>query len=134
MRTSPHRLLRIPLTFCLVCLLAVSTPGCSLFADSKATLNVTASDPAAQIWIDGALVGTGTAQAVVSRGEAHVVKAQLGERVAERSIGREMSTTGLLDMIGGVLFLIPLLGLLAPGFWDLEEDHVSIVIPWAAAN
>ena len=127
------RVIRLPISAWVICVLAVSTPGCSLFADSHATLTVTASDPAAQIWIDGTLYGTGTVQAVVARDEAHSVMARVGDRVAVRPVGRSISTTGILDIVGGVLFLFPLLGLLGAGFWDVEADHVDIAIPAAPA-
>jgi TRAP-type mannitol/chloroaromatic compound transport system permease small subunit len=33
----------------------------------------------------------------------------------------------MLDIVGGLFFLLPFIGLLAPGAWDL--DVTSIVIP-----
>ena len=124
----------IPSIALVAAVLVLGAPGCSLFAGSRATITVTATDPAAQIWIDGAMYGTGTVQAVVARDESHTVIARVGDRVGVRSVGRTVSTTGILDIVGGILWLIPLLGLLGPGFWDPEEDHVTVVVPHAPVN
>ena len=128
------RLVRVPVAALLIGVLVISTPGCSLFAGSRATLTVTASEPHAEIWIDGAMYGTGTVQAEVARDRPHSVMAKVGDRVGTRTVQRTISTTGVLDVIGGFLFLFPFLGILGAGFWDPEEEHVTVVVPGAAAH
>jgi hypothetical protein len=128
------RFVRVPVVALLCAALVVSTPGCSLFASDRATLTVTATDPAAEIWIDGAMYGTGTVQAGVERNRSHTVMAKVGDRVGTRSVGRTISTTGVLDIIGGFFFLFPFLGILGDGFWDPEEEHVTVVVPHSPAN
>ncbi len=39
-----------------------------------------------------------------------------------------MSTTGILDLIGGCVLLIPFFGLLFPGAHELDENNISIVM------
>ena len=115
------------------CLLALSTPGCSLFAGDRAMLTVTASEPTAQIWINGAMVGTGTVQADVACNRNHEVMVKSGDRVATRTVHRNISTTGVLDVIGGIFLLFPFLGLLGPGFWEPEQEHIHVVLPEATS-
>ncbi|OGW79688.1 MAG: hypothetical protein A2Z83_00455 [Omnitrophica bacterium GWA2_52_8] len=49
-----------------------------------------------------------------------------GYVTTQRAIGKSLNTTGVLDIIGGVLILIPLFGLLAPGAYSLDETNVQI--------
>ncbi len=41
-------------------------------------------------------------------------------------IERQMSTTFMLDVIGGWFFLLPWIGLLTPGAYELESTHVEM--------
>ena len=123
------RAARAPIALLLAVALVASTPGCSLFAGSRANLTVTASDPTAEIWIDGAMYGRGTVQAEVACDRPHSVMAKAGDRVGTRTVQRTISTTGVLDIIGGILWLVPFLGVLGPGFWEPEEEHVTVVVP-----
>jgi hypothetical protein len=45
-----------------------------------------------------------------------------------RNIGTTMSTTGILDLIGGCIILIPFFGLLFPGAHELDENNVSLLM------
>jgi hypothetical protein len=60
--------------------------------------------------------------------------AKIGDRVATYSIGTSISTTGVLDIVGGVLFLIPLIGVAGPGFWTLDPQNVTVVLPQPASG
>ncbi len=44
----------------------------------------------------------------------------------QRTIGHSLNTTGILDIIGGVLILVPLFGLLAAGSNSIDENNLSI--------
>ena len=44
----------------------------------------------------------------------------------QRTIGHSLNTTGVLDIIGGVLILLPLFGLLAAGSNSIDENNLSI--------
>ena len=107
----------------------VPSSGCSLLAPTRNTVIVTASDPTAEIWVDGALLGRGTVHADLSCNRNHAVMARMGERVGSRTINRKVSVTGVLDLIGGCFFLIPFIGLFGPGFFELEEESILITVP-----
>lgn len=115
------------LLYVLACLLPLS--GCSLMVSSQQAVAITASDPSAEIIVDGNHVGTGSASVMLQRDRAHTVVARLGDRSGATSIGTKISTTGVLDIIGGVFFLIPLIGLAGPGFWSLDPESVAVSIP-----
>ena len=113
---------------CLVLSVALFS-SCSLFAPSTQAVTMTATDPAAEIFVDGNSVGRGSASVQLRRNQSHTVMARVGDRVGTASIGTTVSATGVLDIIGGIFFLFPFLGLAGPGFWSLDPNAVTIAVP-----
>lgn len=107
----------------------ILAPGCSLFVPHTQVLQVTASDASADILIDGQLQGRGTVATRVARNRSHTVLARLDERVGTVTVDTTISTTGILDIIGTWFFIIPIVGIVAPGFWKLDQDSVVVVLP-----
>jgi len=118
-------------TICVVLVigLALHTAGCSLFVGSMQPVTITASDPRAEIFVDGQQVGTGSVTLQLKRNKSHGVMARVGQRSGSAHIGKTISTTGVLDLVGGFLLLVPFLGVLGPGFWSLDPDNVQISVP-----
>ncbi len=126
-----HHPLRILLAAA-ACLLTLS--ACSLFVPSHQPLAVTASEPDADIYVDGALVGKGAVTIDVRRNKSHAIMARVGNRTGVANVGTSISTTGVLDVVGGVLFLFPFIGIAGPGFFSLDPDTVTVIIPPASDN
>ena len=84
--------------------------------------------------VDGEFAGTGAGTVSVSRDETHTIMARLGDRVAVRSVGKGFSTTGILDIVGGLFWLVPFVGLAFPGAYSLEEDNVALLLPPATQS
>jgi hypothetical protein len=104
-------------------------PGCSAFRSSTQTMSVTTDQPDAQIYVNGAMAGTGTASASVKRNEnVQLMVTKAGYITVQRSIGKSLNTTGVLDIIGGCLFLIPFFGRLAAGSQSLDETNVNVMM------
>ena len=82
--------------------------SCSAFKPSTQSVAITASEANAEIFIDGQSKGTGTVTAELQRNKSHAVMARVGDRVGTATIGTKMAVTGILDIVGGVFFLIPL--------------------------
>ena len=114
----------------LVCFaLLFNLTGCSAFRSSTQTMTVTTDQPDTEIYINGALVGRGTASAEVKRDEnVQLMAKKEGYVTIQRSIGNKLNTTGVLDIVGGVLLLIPLFGLLASGSHSLEQTNVNVMM------
>jgi len=75
------------------------------------------------------MAGTGTASAVVKRNEnVQIMAKKPGYITSQKTIGKGLNTTGILDIVGGVLILIPLFGLLAPGAYSLDETNVNVMM------
>ncbi|MCX8072257.1 MAG: hypothetical protein N3C12_07390 [Candidatus Binatia bacterium] len=90
--------------------------GCSFMGPGTQTITIQASDPSAQISIDGCPVGRGTVSVNLSTKKSHNVIAQAGDRTGSATIKQLASTYGMLDLVGGFVVLVPWLGVLAPGF------------------
>jgi hypothetical protein len=122
------KLRRLSVVALLVPVLA-AVPGCSLFQPAQQNLTVVPSEESADIYINGKQVGTGTTTVPLRRGADYSVMAKSGDRAATARVGRKISGTGVADIIGGIVFLVPFLGVFAPGFWDLNPQQVSIALP-----
>ena len=107
------------------CLLA----ACSFAGSHRQSLTVMATDPQATIYVDGQLVGTGTVTVKVKRNRAHSIVARVGDRTGIGHVGKTVSPLGMLDLVGGLVFLLPFIGILAPGFWALSDDSVVVSVP-----
>jgi hypothetical protein len=103
--------------------------GCSFLAPTTQLLTVTASDPEAEILVDGKSIGHGAGQVEVSRDEVHTAMARKGDRVGRTMIGYRRSTIGTVDFVSGWFWLVPFLGLLSPGAYRLSINNVTIVLP-----
>jgi hypothetical protein len=116
-------------------LAAIQVSSCSLFVSSMQPVAITASDPTAQIFVDGSPVGTGTVTQDLKRDRGHAFMAKTSDnRAGTATIGTKISTTGVLDIVGGFFLLVPFIGLVSPGFWSLDTDQVAIAIPPAPTN
>lgn len=114
---------------CLIPVLAVFSTSCSLAGSSTQSITIVPSHPNAQIFVDGNPSGTGVQSIELSRKRSHSVLAKCRNSAGSATIYRELSTTGVLDIVGGVLIILPFIGLFAPGAYALSPDTVSVAIP-----
>jgi len=111
----------------LIVAIAMFQSGCSLLAPGRTSLIVTSTEPDAQIYINGQFAGKGTGSMDVPTNQSATVMAKKdGFFPATQTVSTRMSTTGVLDIIGGCLFLIPFFGLLAAGSSKLETNTVNL--------
>lgn len=74
-------------------------------------------------------MGKGKGTKSVLRDKDVTVMAKLaGYQPATEQIRPRFSTTGVLDMVGGILILVPFLGALSPGFWQHEQTQITLVL------
>jgi len=113
----------------LIASLALGQSGCSVFAPPTQSLVVTASERDAEIFINGHFEGTGEVKTRVVKNENVAIMAKKkGFFPATRTIPTEMSTAGILDVIGGCIFIIPFIGLFYAGAHQLQISNVSMVM------
>lgn len=115
-----------------ICVLSVASlvvleSGCSTFKPSTQKLNIMTSESDADIFVNGGFVGKGTVTTSVPRNESVTVMAKKdGYMPASINIGTKLSKTGVLDIIGAFIILIPVIGLFMPGAYELQNDNVSL--------
>ncbi len=103
--------------------------GCSIFAGSAQPLMVNSDPPGANVLINGTAVGTTPLQHQVSRrGELTVEVQKRGYKTQFRSTSRKLSSLGIVDVIGAAFFLLPLLGLIAPGAWEQDPSTIGLTL------
>lgn len=102
--------------------------GCSAFVGSRQRVTVMTATPTAEIYANGELIGRGNHaefRAKRNRDVQIMVKAK-GYYPGYSSIGNELSTTGILDIVGTILFIFPAIGLFFPGAKTLDRQNVAI--------
>ena len=100
--------------------------SCSLGVGSKQTVTVNSNVPAS-IMANGSPVGKTPLSFDAKRAKSLALIATApGYSQSTKTIDRQFSQTGMLDGVGGLFFLLPWLGLLSDGAWELEEDQVFL--------
>jgi len=103
--------------------------GCSLFVPKLQPITLRATDPSAEIFVNDLSVGKGTVSTSLDRTKTYGVIARTPSgKTGAANINRRISTTGVLDLVGGVFLLVPFLGIFGPGFWELDPDNVVISV------
>lgn len=109
--------------------LLINMTGCSAFRSPTQIVSVTTDHADSEIFINGTMVGRGTASTAVKRNEnIQLMVKKDGYIPVQRSIGHGLNTTGVLDIIGGAIFLIPLFGLLAAGSQSVDETNLNVML------
>ena len=107
----------------------VSYSGCSFFAPSMQTIHITSSPEGAKVRAGGQAVGEPPIQFEAHRGDNLLIEVQKeGYQTQYRTTSRTLSTIGILDVVGGCLFLVPLLGLLSSGAWKHDPDKYGVIL------
>ena len=120
---------RYLLTGTAVFTLALGQVGCSAFQPLRQTVNISSSPAGAVLTVNGQTQGKGPISIQLERNKDHTVVATLGGRSTIREINSKFSKTGILDVIGTILFLVPGIGLLTPGAWELDSTNITIQLP-----
>ena len=121
---TPKAALAIVTAMCVL-----TATACSLGASATQNIIIMPNHQGAQVSVDGAPIGKGTQTVQMRRKSDHTVTAQCGSSTGAAHVDRNISTTGMLDLIGGLLILVPFIGVVAPGFWDLSPRTVVVVVP-----
>jgi hypothetical protein len=126
---SHRRSAQRPVTVAILILCHLNLTACSIFGGSSQPLTVNSEPPGANVLINGTLAGTTPLQhQVPRRGDLTVEVQKAGYKTQSRMTGRKLSSVGIVDVIGGAFFLLPLLGLIAPGAWEQDPATIGITL------
>lgn len=106
--------------------LSILVSGCSTFAPKTQTVSAACSEPDAALQINGQMF-QGRAQVEAKRNKpVSIMCTKAGYFPAQKTIDYSLSETGVADIIGTVLLLLPGIGLFTAGAWKLDETNVSL--------
>ena len=109
--------------------IGITQSGCSMVVPGKQRFSVIASETDAKIYVNGEYLGQGNIQTRIRRNnDVSVLVKKDGYIPVSRSIGTDFSITGILDIIGGFIILLPWVGLFFPGCRQLEQTNVAVVL------
>ena len=118
-------------TFQLISLVAISfyMAGCSLFGPRNQSIGVSSDPPGAKVIASGKPVGTTPLYFEAQRWENMLIEVQKsGYQTQYRTLSRRMSTLGILDIVGGAIWLVPFLGLLSSAASEFEPAEIGITL------
>lgn len=112
---------------CCAAVLSVCLFGCSVFQPARQDVTVTTTKPGATVKANGAIVGKSPVTFSARRNrDLYLIATKPGYQDSVMQIPRQTSGTFMWDMVGGVLFLIPFVGLLTPGAYELSATQVDM--------
>jgi PEGA domain len=118
-------------TFQLISLVVISLymAGCSLFGPRIQSIGVSSDPPGAEVIASGKSVGITPLRFEVQRGDTLVVEVRKsGYQTQFRTFSRKLNNLGLVDVIGGAIILLPLIGLISPAAWDHDPDQLGVAL------
>lgn len=113
----------------LVVALVISMAGCSLFGSRMQTITIGSDPEGADVIINHERVGQTPLRYQVQRGEDVLVQiSKPGYETAFRNTSRNISTLGIIDVVGGVICLLPFVGLFSNAAWEHEPASIGVVL------
>jgi len=116
-------------SFRLISLAVVSfyLAGCSLFGPRSESIGVSSDPPGARVIASGKPVGTTPLYFEAQRGDNLLIEVQKsGYQTQYRTLSRRMSTLGILDIVGGAIWLVPFFGLLSSAAYEHDPAEIGI--------
>lgn len=109
-------------------MLVISISGCSLFVPHSQHITINGKPANAEIVVNGRHY-TSPATVMVKRNKnVNIIVSKNGYSTYTAQSGHSLSTWGILDVIGGACVLVPFLGLLSPGAYELDHDNFYYVL------
>lgn len=118
-------------SFRLISLVIVSCylAGCSLFGPRSESIGVSSDPPGARVIASGKPVGTTPLYFEAQRGDNLLIEVQKpGYQTQYRTLSRKMGTLGILDIVGGAIWLVPFFGLLSSAAYEHDPAEIGITL------
>lgn len=107
----------------------ISLEACSLFGPRMQTITVSSDPLGANVIVNGERVGHTPLRSQVRRGEDLLIEVrEPGYSTEYRTTHRTLSTLGIMDVIGGWIFLVPFIGLVSPAAWKHEPATFGFIL------
>ncbi len=111
----------------LALLILLNTTSCGLLVSGRQKIRLNSTPQGAEVLMDGNNEGVTPLTVSVRRRDEPVFRFQKeGYIPQERPTDRKPNEIFILDIIGGVIWLVPFLGLLGSGGWSIEPNSISV--------
>ena len=114
--------------------LLILVSGCSFFAPYKQTIYINGTPADATVIVNGKTVLVPAELQVPRNKNLTIIAYKNGFEPYKTTTGYSLNTIGILDAIGCWLVLLPGLGLLSPGAWELSESSFYYVLSPSKTN
>ncbi len=104
-------------------LLLITVCGCSFFAPYKQSINIDGTPADATVVVNGTKYVAPVKIDVPRNKNLSIIIHKEGFNVQKINSGYSLSAIGAVDAAGCWLLLLPGIGLLSPGAWELNEDN-----------
>ncbi len=100
--------------------------GCSVLQTRTQQIQIACAEPDAVLDVNGVKY-RGHAEFDAQRNkDLELTCSKTGFHTSTRRVRASLSGTGKVDAVGGFLFLVPAIGLITPGAWNLDEATVTL--------
>lgn len=110
-------------------LLLVQVSACSLVGKGSQRFSVNSHPPGALVFLDGNPVGATPLSTRIKRGDETSVMVRMdGYYPAMMTTSGSLSTLGIIDVVGGFIFLLPFFGLMSDAAWEQDPSTWTVVL------
>ncbi|QXE89790.1 hypothetical protein KP001_15330 [Geomonas subterranea] len=110
----------------MVSLLMLFTTGCSVFRSETQTLNITCNEKGTLLRVNGNRYNCPATLEVLRNKTIEVEAEKKGFEPYTRLIDHHLNGTGKLDVVGAAVFLVPAIGIMGAGAWDLDQTELQV--------
>ena len=112
----------------LLFLLIITISGCSLFAPRTQTVTIDGVPADATVILNGKRIQCPASLEVPRNKDLNLSVYKDGYKTFEQSYGHKIGPIGMLDLLGGYIIILPLIGLISPGAFELQQDTIYYVL------
>lgn len=103
--------------------------GCStLKTDHYTDVSVSCKPDESIASVNGEHKNSPATFSVVTNKDLDISCQKPGYITSTKKVRTHITTTGVLDAIGGFLFLVPAIGLISPGAWELDQKEIEMTL------
>ncbi|MGC4031338.1 MAG: PEGA domain-containing protein [Tepidisphaeraceae bacterium] len=92
-----------------------------MFQPAKEQVMINTEPSGVEVYVDGESRGKSPVKVPLQRNKSHTIVAATQGAVYTRELNPKLSAAGTLDIVGAAVILVPGVGLLAPGAYDLDK-------------
>lgn len=113
----------------LIVVMTLASCSCSYLGHRTQPLAVKSNPDGAMVFINGNLAGTTPYETRINRGRTvTIVLRKEGYYPATVTTSGDLSTLGVIDTIGGMILLLPFIGLFSSGAYRQQPDVWSVTL------